>query len=110
MVTYRGPTMVSNTLHACAFLLKRYKDWDWFINLSASDYPLVTQDGEFTPHILRFETRAQFCRTHKSLGMKSGQRATPLIVDPGLYQTTKSDIFWVTPNRSLPTAFKLFTG
>lgn len=47
MVTYRGPTMVSNTLHACAILLKRFKDWDWFINLSASDYPLVTQDGEF---------------------------------------------------------------
>ena len=45
MVTYRGPTMVANTLHACAILLKRSKDWDWFINLSASDYPLVTQDG-----------------------------------------------------------------
>lgn len=45
MVTYRGPTMVSNTLHACAILLKRFRDWDWFINLSASDYPLVTQDG-----------------------------------------------------------------
>ena len=46
LVTYRGPTMVANTLHACAILLKRYKDWDWFINLSASDYPLVTQDGK----------------------------------------------------------------
>lgn len=45
MVTYRGPTMVANTLHAAALLLKRSKDWDWFINLSASDYPLVTQDG-----------------------------------------------------------------
>lgn len=45
MVTYRGPTMVANTLHACAILLKKYTDWDWFINLSASDYPLVTQDG-----------------------------------------------------------------
>lgn len=45
MVTYRGPTMVANTLHACAILLEKHKDWDWFINLSASDYPLVTQDG-----------------------------------------------------------------
>lgn len=45
LVTYRGPTMVANTLHACAILLKQSKDWDWFINLSASDYPLVTQDG-----------------------------------------------------------------
>lgn len=45
LVTYRGPTMVSNTLHAAAILLKEGGDWDWFINLSASDYPLVTQDG-----------------------------------------------------------------
>ncbi|KAK8452627.1 hypothetical protein SEVIR_5G140600v4 [Setaria viridis] len=44
MVTYRGPTMVANTLHACAVLLRRGGAWDWFINLSASDYPLMTQD------------------------------------------------------------------
>uniref|UniRef100_A0A2P2KKT2 Uncharacterized protein MANES_06G048700 n=1 Tax=Rhizophora mucronata TaxID=61149 RepID=A0A2P2KKT2_RHIMU len=44
LVTYRGPTMVSNTLHAAAILLKDGGEWDWFINLSASDYPLVTQD------------------------------------------------------------------
>jgi hypothetical protein len=43
--TYRGPTMVANTLHACAVLLRRGGAWDWFINLSASDYPLMTQDG-----------------------------------------------------------------
>lgn len=49
LVTYRGPTMVTNTLHAAAILLKEGGDWDWFINLSASDYPLVTQDGtDFT--------------------------------------------------------------
>ncbi|KAL5980668.1 Beta-glucuronosyltransferase GlcAT14B [Asimina triloba] len=48
LVTYRGPTMVSNTLHAAAVLLKEGGDWDWFINLSASDYPLVTQDGVWT--------------------------------------------------------------
>lgn len=34
----------------------------------------------------------------------------PLMVDPGLYLTTKSNIFWVSPRRALPTAFKLFTG
>lgn len=44
LVTYRGPTMLATTLHAMAMLLKIAK-WDWFINLSASDYPLVTQDG-----------------------------------------------------------------
>lgn len=34
----------------------------------------------------------------------------PLIVDPGLYLNTKKDIYWVSPKRTLPTAFKLFTG
>lgn len=45
LVTYRGPTMVACTLQAVAVLLKEGADWDWFINLSAADYPLVTQDG-----------------------------------------------------------------
>ena len=44
LVTYKGPTMLSTTLHAMAILLRTCQ-WDWFINLSASDYPLVTQDG-----------------------------------------------------------------
>ncbi|OAY77820.1 beta-glucuronosyltransferase GlcAT14A-like [Ananas comosus] len=34
LVTYRGPTMVANTLHAAAMLLRDTPDWDWFINLS----------------------------------------------------------------------------
>uniref|UniRef100_M4EI34 Glycosyltransferase family 14 protein n=1 Tax=Brassica campestris TaxID=3711 RepID=M4EI34_BRACM len=45
LVTYRGPTMVANTLHAAAILLREGAEWDWFINLSSSDYPLMTQDG-----------------------------------------------------------------
>lgn len=48
LVTAKGPTMIASTLHAIAILLKRAKDWDWFINLSASDYPLMSQDGNFT--------------------------------------------------------------
>lgn len=109
MVTYRGPTMVSNTLHACAILLKKYKDWDWFINLSASDYPLVTQD-DLIYTFTELNRDLNFIEHTSHLGWKEDQRAMPLIIDPGLYQTTKSDIFYVTPKRSLPTAFKLFTG
>jgi hypothetical protein len=45
LVTYRGPTMLTTTLHAVALLLRLRRRWDWFVNLSASDYPLVTQDG-----------------------------------------------------------------
>ncbi|XP_011098301.1 beta-glucuronosyltransferase GlcAT14B [Sesamum indicum] len=109
MVTYRGPTMVANTLHACAILLKRHKDWDWFINLSASDYPLVTQD-DLLDTFSDLKRELNFVEHTSRLGWKAAQRAMPLIIDPGLYQTTKSDVFWVTPKRNLPTAFKLFTG
>ncbi|KAL6975404.1 hypothetical protein U1Q18_024200 [Sarracenia purpurea var. burkii] len=109
MVTYRGPTMVANTLHACAVLLRRSKDWDWFINLSASDYPLVTQD-DLLYTFSDLNRELNFIEHTSSLGWKENKRAMPLIVDPGLYHSTKQDIFSVTPQRTLPTAFKLFTG
>ncbi|XP_022734905.1 beta-glucuronosyltransferase GlcAT14A-like [Durio zibethinus] len=109
MVTYRGPTMVANTLHACAILLKRNKDWDWFINLSASDYPLVTQD-DLLYAFSALNRNLNFVEHTSQLGWKADKRAMPLIIDPGLYMSTKSDIFLATPRRTLPTAFKLFTG
>ncbi|KDP27062.1 hypothetical protein JCGZ_20997 [Jatropha curcas] len=109
MVTYRGPTMVANTLHACAILLKKSKDWDWFINLSASDYPLITQD-DLLDTFSTINRNLNFIEHTSQLGWKEEKRAMPLIVDPGLYSNTKSDIYWATPRRSLPTAYKLFTG
>jgi protein xylosyltransferase len=45
LVTYKGSTMIASTLHGASILLKHSDNWDWFINLSATDYPLVTQDG-----------------------------------------------------------------
>ncbi|KAG6397809.1 hypothetical protein SASPL_139257 [Salvia splendens] len=109
LVTYRGPTMVANTLHACAILLKRYKDWDWFINLSASDYPLVTQDDLL--HVFSTLKRdLNFVHHTSNLGWKKARRATPLIIDPGLYEKDKSDLIQVNSRRKLPTSFKLFDG
>ncbi|RVW79387.1 Beta-glucuronosyltransferase GlcAT14B [Vitis vinifera] len=58
-------------------------------------------------HIFGFGPEPEFHRAHQSA---RNQRAMPLIVDPGLHMTTKSEIFWVSPRRTLPTAFKLFTG
>ncbi|KAF5728304.1 putative acetylglucosaminyltransferase [Tripterygium wilfordii] len=109
MVTYRGPTMVANTLHACAILLKRSKDWDWFINLSASDYPLVTQD-DLLYTFSTLNRNLNFIEHSSHLGWKEDKRAMPLIIDPGLYSSKKTDIFWAMPRRTLPTSFKLFTG
>ncbi|CAL9211233.1 unnamed protein product [Musa hybrid cultivar] len=109
LVTYRGPTMVSNTLHAAAILLKEGGDWDWFINLSASDYPLITQDDLL--YTLSSLTRdLNFIEHTSDIGWKEYHRARPLIIDPGLYSMHKTDLFWVSEKRSMPTAFKLFTG
>ncbi|KFK33164.1 hypothetical protein AALP_AA6G338800 [Arabis alpina] len=109
LVTYRGPTMVANTLHAAAILLRDGADWDWFINLSSSDYPLVTQDDLL--HIFSHLPRdLNFIDHTSNIGWKASQRAKPVIIDPGLYLNKKSDVFWVTQRRSIPTAFKLFTG
>ncbi|CAI0389435.1 unnamed protein product [Linum tenue] len=109
LVTYRGPTMVSNTLHAAAILLRDGGEWDWFINLSASDYPLVTQDDLL--HTLSSIPRdLNFIEHTSDIGWKEDQRARPVIIDPGLYSLQKSDVYWVTEKRSVPTAYRLFTG
>ncbi|KAG8372788.1 hypothetical protein BUALT_Bualt12G0103400 [Buddleja alternifolia] len=39
-----GPSALSSTLHAASVLLRISSNWDWFINLSAAHYPLITQD------------------------------------------------------------------
>lgn len=46
-VNRMGSSALSAPLHAAALLLKLNSDWDWFITLSASDYPLMTQDGKY---------------------------------------------------------------
>ncbi|KAG5135931.1 hypothetical protein JHK82_020662 [Glycine max] len=112
LVTYRGPTMVANTLHAATILLRELGDWDWFINLSASDYPLVTQDGTRLfqlnqlshsrirvlnlLHTFSYLPRDLNFIDHTSdIGWKDHQRARPIIVDPGLYMNKKQDVFWI---------------
>ncbi|KAE8716625.1 Pentatricopeptide repeat-containing protein, putative isoform 1 [Hibiscus syriacus] len=42
--SYMGSSHIAATLHAAAVLMKVGPSWDWFIPLSALDYPLITQD------------------------------------------------------------------
>ena len=44
-VTYLGSSNVAIILRAAAIMLKLDSGWNWFITLSARDYPLITQDG-----------------------------------------------------------------
>ncbi|XP_054799973.1 beta-glucuronosyltransferase GlcAT14A-like [Prosopis cineraria] len=108
LVTYRGPTMLSTTLHAMAILLRTCK-WDWFINLSASDYPLVTQD-DLIQAFSGLPRDINFIHHSSHLGWKFNKRGKPVIIDPGLYSLKKSEIWWVSKQRSLPTSFKLYAG
>nr|VDC81011.1 unnamed protein product [Brassica rapa] len=109
LVTYKGPTMIACTLQAVAVLLKESLDWDWFINLSASDYPLVTQD-DLLYVFSNLSRSVNFIEHMKLTGWKLNQRAKSIIVDPGLYLSKKTEIAWTTQHRSIPTSFKLFTG
>ncbi|KAL2531287.1 Core-2/I-branching beta-1 [Abeliophyllum distichum] len=84
-------------------------DWDWFINLSASNYPLITRD-DLLHTFSHFPRDLNFIDHTSNIGWKEFQRAKPVIVDPCLYMTKKSDVFWITQRRSVSAAFKLFTG
>ncbi|KAJ6826992.1 beta-glucuronosyltransferase GlcAT14B-like [Iris pallida] len=109
LVTYKGPTMIACTLHAIAILFKEGVKWDWFINLSASDYPLMTQDDIL--HVFSSMPRdLNFIEHTQNTGWKVNQRAKPIIVDPGLYLSKKFDLFSTEERRKLPESFKLFTG
>ncbi|KAJ4841005.1 Beta-glucuronosyltransferase GlcAT14C [Turnera subulata] len=117
LVTYRGPTEIASILHAVAILLKKAGDWDWFVNLSASDYPLMPQDGAVVLenrdilHIFSYLPRdLNFLEHTSNIGWKEQQRARPIIVDPGLYHSKKSGVFFAKERRSLPASFKLFMG
>ncbi|KAL2319490.1 hypothetical protein Fmac_028459 [Flemingia macrophylla] len=109
LVTHKGPTMIASTLHGIALLLKRLPHWDWFLNLSASDYPLLSQDDIL--HIFSFLPKdLNFIEHTSNIGWKEYQRARPIIIDPGLYHSKKSGVYWAKEKRSVPSSFKLFTG
>lgn len=53
LITYRGVSMVLNTINAMQTLLRNHAHWDYFVNLSGADYPLVSQ------HVMRSELGTQ---------------------------------------------------
>ena len=57
-----------------------------------------------------FNACVQICSRNVFLLNSRYQRAKPIIIDPGLYSLNKSDVFWVSEKRSVPTAYRLFTG
>ncbi|BAS88468.1 Os04g0301700 [Oryza sativa Japonica Group] len=104
-----GPSALAAALHGAAVLLRVAADWDWFVTLSSSDYPLVTQDDllyafSSVPRDLNFIDHTS------DLGWKEHERFEKLIVDPSLYMDRNSEILPATEPRQMPDAFKIFTG
>ncbi|KAK1380730.1 beta-glucuronosyltransferase GlcAT14A-like [Heracleum sosnowskyi] len=107
--TYMGSSSMAAVLRGGSILLKVDKGWDWFVHLTALDYPLVTQDD--LSHVFSSVRRDLNFIDHTSdLGWKEGQRVLPIVVDPGLYLGRRGQIFHATEKRKMPDAFKVFTG
>ncbi|GAV76630.1 Branch domain-containing protein [Cephalotus follicularis] len=105
----KGSSPISATLHGASILLRLTKKWDWFINLRACDYPLVTQDDLL--HIISYLPKDLNFVNHSSyVGWKESRQMKPIIVDPGLYLSETTEMFYATQKRELPNAFRLFTG
>ncbi|PKA55155.1 hypothetical protein AXF42_Ash003792 [Apostasia shenzhenica] len=108
-MTYMGSSSLAATLHAAAVLLRLEKGWDWFVTLSAGDYPLITQDDLI--HVFSSVPRGLNFIDHTSdLGWKESQRVQPIIVDAGIYLAKRSHYFQASEKRKTPESFKFFTG
>ncbi|EEE58795.1 hypothetical protein OsJ_10333 [Oryza sativa Japonica Group] len=90
-------------------MLREFDGWSWFINLSASDYPLMPQDDIL--HIFSYLPRdLNFIEHTSNIGWREYQRARPIIVDPALQISNKTEVVTTKEKRSLPSAFKIFVG
>ncbi|XP_055813807.1 beta-glucuronosyltransferase GlcAT14A [Solanum dulcamara] len=104
-----GSSALSATLHGASILLRVSAHWDWFINLSADDYPLVTQDDLL--HILSYMPKDLNFVNHSSyIGWRESRKLKPIVVDPGLYLAEEDEVFYATQKRELPDAYQLFSG
>lgn len=108
-LSHMGASHTASTLHAVSILLKLDPSWNWFIQLSAFDYPLLTQDD--LSHVFSSVNRNLNFIDHTSdLGWKESQRIRPIVVDPALYLARRTQLFTATEKRPTPDAFKVFTG
>ncbi|PON85019.1 Glycosyl transferase [Trema orientale] len=105
----KGSSSLSFTLHGASMLLRLASNWDWFISLNAGDYPLVTQDDLL--HILSYLPKGLNFVSHSSyIGWRESKKLKPIIVDPGLYLSEKTAMFYASQKRELPNAYRIFTG
>ncbi|XP_019192686.1 PREDICTED: beta-glucuronosyltransferase GlcAT14B-like [Ipomoea nil] len=104
-----GSSPLALVLHGAAVLLRWSDDWDWFVNLDASDYPLIPQDDFL--HVMSFVPRSyNFMGYSIDISSTDSQSIMDIIVDPRLYLLTKGKMFMGNKKRAMPDAFKIFMG
>ncbi|KAK1299151.1 hypothetical protein QJS10_CPB14g00303 [Acorus calamus] len=107
--TNMGSSVLASVLHAAAVMLRLDGGWDWFVTLSAADYPMVSQDDLF--HAFSSAPREiNFIDHISDIGWKDYHRVQPIVVDPGIYLARRAQIFHATERRPTPESFKFFTG
>ncbi|KAK9664768.1 hypothetical protein RND81_14G066700 [Saponaria officinalis] len=108
-VYVKGSSPLSSLLRGVSILLRLSHRWDWFINLSPHHYPFLTQDDLL--HVLSYLPKdLNFVNHTGYIGWKESRRLKPIIVDPGLYLSEKSAMFYATQKRDLPSAYQMFSG
>ncbi|KAJ7951992.1 Beta-glucuronosyltransferase [Quillaja saponaria] len=104
-----GSSALSAALHAAALLMKIGTDWDWFVILSPSDYPLMSQDDIL--HAFTFLPRdLNFIHFTNKTGGNEQKKTNQIVVDPSLYYEKSTPLLFAVEARETPDAFKIFAG
>ncbi|KAH6773291.1 hypothetical protein C2S52_003839 [Perilla frutescens var. hirtella] len=96
-------------LHAAALLLRIRPDWDWFIPLSTSDYPLLPQD-DILYAFTSLPRDVIFMGYNNATSFHKRQNVSQIAVDPNIYLKEKSSVFYAAETREKPDAFEIFGG
>ncbi|XP_057246778.1 uncharacterized protein LOC130589521 [Beta vulgaris subsp. vulgaris] len=93
----KGSSPIASLLRGASILLRLKSNWDWFINLSAKDYPLVTKDDVSIIRLIR--NVMQVLYKHKIIlfgGFYDTLREVRL-QQRIFYVTFSLDLVWVVP-------------
>ncbi|KAI3961661.1 hypothetical protein MKX01_021959 [Papaver californicum] len=108
-VNKMGSSAVASVLHAAAMFLKVNNDWDWFIALSASDYPIMTQDDLL--HAFTFIPKdINFIHYSNNTNWKQRRQVNQIVTDPNLLFEENAPMSDSSDTRATPDAFKIFEG
>lgn len=96
-VSYAGVSMLVNTINAISMLLRASESWDYFINLSGHDYPLVSADNMrellgMSPFMEQKLNLLQTQKADKDLNWFFTRRVRRMHVDTALWRTVGGNV------------------